>query len=90
MERKDKGYASIDDIYANPFMKMLIQVAADIVLTKKSINSTFTEGEKSILELYQSVRNIMSCVNDIRMAVAFSKRFDKQYLSENEVNEEHT
>lgn len=88
MERKDKGYASIDDIYANPFMKMLIQVAADIVLTKKSINSTFTEGEKSILELYQSVRNIISCVNDIRMAVVFSKRFDKQYLSENEVNEE--
>lgn len=30
MERKDKGYASIDDIYANPFMKMLIQVSADM------------------------------------------------------------
>lgn len=90
MERKDKGYASIDDIYANPFMKMLIQVSADIVLTKKSINITLTEGEKSILTLYQSVRNLMSCVDHIRMAVVFSKRFDKRYLSENEVNEENT
>lgn len=44
MERKDKGYASIDDIYANPFMKMLIQVAANIVLTKKSINSSYANS----------------------------------------------
>lgn len=80
--------ATIDDIYNVPFVKMLTRVSCEILLEKKTDFGAITDDEKAILDLYQLFRNIMYCLDSIRMAIVFSKRYDKQYFGENEVNEE--
>lgn len=80
--------ATIDDIYNVPFVKMLTRVSCEILLDKKTDFCAITDDEKAILDLCQLFRNIMYCLDSIRMAIVFSKRYDKQYLSKNEVNEE--
>ena len=80
--------ATIYDIYNIPFIKMLTQVSSEILLARKNDFDAITDDEEAVLDLYQLVRNIMYCLDSIRMAIVFSKRYAKQYLSKNEINEE--
>ena len=88
MKKKSEEDATIDDIYDIPFVKMLTRVSCEILLAKKTDFGAITDDEKAILDLYQLFRNIMCCLNSIRTAIVFSKRYDKQYFGKNEVNEE--
>lgn len=80
--------ASIDDIYKLPFMKMLLHVNGEIVLLRSKDKSSMTDDERSLFELYQLVQAIMNCVDSIRMSIVFARRYNKQYLIKNQINEE--
>lgn len=80
--------ATIDDIYNLPFMKMLNRVTAEIMLLRSTKDNTMTDDERRVFNLYRLVSSIMSCVDSIRMSMVFSKRYNKQYLLVNQINEE--
>lgn len=69
-------------------MKMLLRVNAEIIPLRASKENTITPNELEIFKVYKSVQSILNCADSIRMSIVFSRRFDKLYLSKNQINEE--
>ncbi len=79
---------SVDDIYKLPFMKMLIGVCTDVIQRRVSQPNTITDDEKYLLDFYDLVESIMKSLECIRISLVISKRYDRKYLMNNQINEE--